>query len=286
MSEIFEKINGVEDILKQDPSGVYEQMDYETKTVYRNKIKEISKKTKISELYISQKCLELCRKNKGKKSHIGYYLIDEGKQILWEELTGKKLKKVSNKVKITVAIIIFEILTLLTGASFAWYLYSQTHNIFLSILLAIFLLIPTKIIFVQIAQYILGKIIKPKIIPKLDYTEGIPKKDASFVVIPTILNSKEKVKELMEKLEVYYMANKSDNLYFALLGDCTAGKNETEPIDDEIIEEGKKLAEELNKKYPDDNFQKFHFLYRKRTWNAKEECYLGWERKRGILNMF
>lgn len=27
-------------------------------------------------------------------------------------------------------------------------------------------------------------------------------------------------------------------------------------------------------------------MYRKRTWNEKEGCFLGWERKRGLLNQF
>ena len=34
--EIFENINGVEELLKQDPIGVYEKMDYQTKAYYRN----------------------------------------------------------------------------------------------------------------------------------------------------------------------------------------------------------------------------------------------------------
>lgn len=38
-------------------------MDYKTKAHYRNKIKEISKRTKISELYITQKALELAQTN-------------------------------------------------------------------------------------------------------------------------------------------------------------------------------------------------------------------------------
>ena len=49
--EVFEKINGVEEVLKNDPSGVYSKMDYKTKEYYRNIIKEISKKAKIS-LYL------------------------------------------------------------------------------------------------------------------------------------------------------------------------------------------------------------------------------------------
>ncbi len=31
---------------------------------------------------------------------------------------------------------------------------------------------------------------------------------------------------------------------------------------------------------------KFHFIYRKRLWNNNEKMYLGWERKRGLLNQF
>ncbi len=74
-TDIFEEINGVENILKQDPANVYEKMDHKTKDNYRNEIKKISKKTKISELYITTKVLELAQKNKYdtniKKYHIG-----------------------------------------------------------------------------------------------------------------------------------------------------------------------------------------------------------------------
>ena len=59
-----------------------------------------------------------------------------------------------------------------------------------------------------------------------------------------------------------------------------------EKMYDEIAKKGVELAEKLNKKYPDSKFPKFHFIYRKRKWNDKEECYLGWERKRGLLTQF
>lgn len=93
----------------------------------------------------------------------------------------------------------------------------------------------------------------------------------------------------MRKLEVYYLANKSENIYFALLGDCTSSKNENEIFDDEIIKAGLEETDKLNKKYNknfDVEYPKFNFLYRKRTWNPSEKCYLGWERKRGLLCEF
>lgn len=39
----------------------------------------------------------------------------------------------------------------------------------------------------------------------------------------------------------------------------------------------------LNEKYPKEAVPRFNFIYRKRIWNEKEKCYLGWERKRGLL---
>ncbi len=60
----------------------------------------------------------------------------------------------------------------------------------------------------------------------------------------------------MHKLEVYYIANKSDNIYFALLGDCSTSSNEEEGFDEEVINTGKKMVDILNKKYPDEKVYK------------------------------
>lgn len=99
--EIFEKINGVEEILRQDPSGVYEKMSDKTKEQYRSKIKEISKKTKISEIYIAKKALELAKSIKKitKQSHIGYYLVDQGINNLYDVLQYKTRRKMNSKDK-------------------------------------------------------------------------------------------------------------------------------------------------------------------------------------------
>ena len=93
--EIFEKINGVEEILKKDPANVYSKMDYKTKSYYRNTIKEISKKTKISEIYIANKALQLAQNASNiekniKKTHIGYYLIDNRNRRFTKNLASEQ----------------------------------------------------------------------------------------------------------------------------------------------------------------------------------------------------
>ena len=283
--EIFEKINGVESILRLDPANVYDKMDSNTKDYYRNTIKEISKKTKISEIYIARKMLDLAINNKEedlKKSHIGYYIIDNGIEKLYEELQVKSRKKLNENKKMKLFILVTASISIILSIFITNML--NIKNVFVYFLSILLLLIPVSELTIQIIQYILGKIVKPKIIPKLDFSKGIDIENKTMVVIPTILNSKEKVKELMKKLEVYYLANKSKNIYFTLLGDCTESDKIEESFDNEVIKEGKEQVEKLNKKYNnEDNIQIFNFIYRKRKWNEKEGSYLGWERKRGML---
>ena len=39
----------------------------------------------------------------------------------------------------------------------------------------------------------------------------------------------------MRKLEIYYLSNRSENLYFCLLGDCTESDKKDEEFDKDII---------------------------------------------------
>ena len=282
--EIFEKINGVEEILNQDPSGIYENMEYKTKEYYRNTIKEIAKKANISEIYIAKKTIELCEAGEynTKQKHIGYYLIDEGRKELFDKLQFKD-KALKNKTKVKIYIATIFILTIILSLIIAK---SITNNLIKHIIATVILIIPISEFVIQTIQYILGKVVKPKLIPKMDLADGIDAENATFVVIPTIIKTREKVEELFRKLEVFYLANKSENLYFAVLGDCSESDSRQEDFDKEVEEEGLKQVEKLNQKYNGKEFPIFHFIYRERKFNKSEDKFLGWERKRGLLTQF
>ena len=289
--EIFERINGVEEILKRDPAQVYSKMDYKTKDYYRGKIKEISKKTKISEIYIARKMLELAEENfkkdgENKKSHIGYYLIDKGINALYIKLEYSTKREETEQNKTRIYILVVTILSIALSMLLSYAINLQIKKTIVSVISFILLLIPSSQVIIQMIQYILNKIVKPKLIPKIDFSKGIDKEHSTFVVIPTILKNKEKVQDMMESIEKYYLANKSENIYFALLGDCSQSSLKQEKFDEEVIQEGKKQVEKLNQKYKNEDFPIFSFIYRERQWNEKENCYLGWERKRGLLNQF
>ena len=73
--KIFEKTNKTEELLNNDPSGVFKKQTEDTKELYREKIKQISNKTKISEIYITEEILKLANRYKNseaekRKSHV------------------------------------------------------------------------------------------------------------------------------------------------------------------------------------------------------------------------
>ena len=157
--EIFENINGVEEVLKHDPARVYEKMDYKTKAYYRNKIKEISKRTKISEIYITKKALELAKAVKDtslKTAHIGYYLIDKGEEKLYKLLQTNKKPHHTKKNEKWYISTIFIIAFILSGLITIYF--TKQLPLWGASLIGIFLYIPITQIVTQMLQFILGKI--------------------------------------------------------------------------------------------------------------------------------
>ena len=252
VEDIYNKVSNIEKILLKD--SVYKNMTLETKKLYR---KELHAKAKSNHISV----IKYLEENFDKTEHIGY----------------KILKKENNTLKV----ITYTLFLLIISAFITYYI--STYFIKPKILSFILLYLPILEFLKILTNYILLQITPTKIIPKLDYTKAIPKDAATMVVITTIISTKEKIEEVFNNLESYYLLNKSDNLYFSLLGDATKSKLKVENFDKELKEFGQNYAEKLNKKYKKDIF---YFLYRRRVWNSKEKAYLGYGKKKGALLQF
>ncbi len=254
--ELLEKTSSTEKLLLEDK--IYKQMTVESKYLYRKQVAKLAKKHKMNEyLYL----LSIIDKNVDDDYHIGFSLF----------------KKKNTSLRVVLYILSLVLLTFITC------FYLSKYFIKFRVLGFLILLIPVSQLFVQLINRLLIKVVATNPLPKLNYTKGIPDESATMVVIPTIVSSKEKIKTMFSTLETFYLMNKSDNLYFTLLGDVKASDKEIEEYDKEISEYGEKISTELNKKYGKDLF---YFIYRKRKWNDKENSYLGYERKRGALLQF
>ena len=53
----------------------------------------------------------------------------------------------------------------------------------------------------------------------MDFSAGIPPECRTLVVVPSMLSSPDNVEELVEELEVRFLANRDENVHFALLTD-------------------------------------------------------------------
>ncbi len=107
-----------------------------------------------------------------------------------------------------------------------------------------------------------------------------------MVVIPTIFSSKEGVRELVERLEVHFLANQDEHLHFALLGDFADAAAEEMPDDSALLDVAFNGIADLNRRYSKDALPTFHLFHRRRIWNPNENSWMGWERKRGKLHEF
>ena len=100
----------------------------------------------------------------------------------------------------------------------------------------IVILVPCSEIAISIFNWSVNVLSTPSFIPKMDFKEVIPEKYSTVVVIPTLLNNPSRVEELINDLEIYYLANAQKNLYFALLGDFKDSDSEEEEEDKAIVE--------------------------------------------------
>ena len=62
-NDFFESVSRLERILREDPSGIYPQMDFKTRDLYRKEIEKLSFATGREENELAEITLDLARKN-------------------------------------------------------------------------------------------------------------------------------------------------------------------------------------------------------------------------------
>jgi cyclic beta-1,2-glucan synthetase len=292
----FEEVSSIERVFQKDPSNIYGQMDFDSRDAYRHEVEKIARNYKTSELVVARKVLSRAEKalERGDfvSAHIGYDLLDSGRTSLEEDLKPDSKHSSSSLYKLRQAIrkkpLVYYFGSLLTATFLLTLLVfsyiqkdnpSTLYNIFLLLGLLIWasgLVIPT-------LNWLVSKLFPPTFLPKLELRDGIPDDYRTMVVVPTLLTSVERVKELIGELEVYFLANRDKNLFFALLGDFSDAPSQIMPSDEDILRTTIEGIEVLNQKYEQD---RFYFFHRHRLFNSSEGVWMGWERKRGKLVEF
>ncbi|HYE84242.1 MAG TPA: glucoamylase family protein [Clostridia bacterium] len=277
---IFEELSRVEQILRQDPVDIYSKMDFPSRDSYRHEVEKLSKKLKVSEIQVAKKLIECAVED---NKHIGYYLFRDEKEQLLNKIghPGASGFSVSAMYFFSISTITAFIVLILLNYAYN----SGVTGLGKLILITLAVLIPASDVAVSLINWILVHIKIPAFLPKLELREGIPGSAAAIVVVPTLLTKGSTAVKLLLNLEEYYLANREENLYFALLGDYKDHDRENAEGDQEIITAAIMKVRELNKKYGKDA-DRFFFFHRKRIFNKAQNRWMGWERKRGALYEF
>ncbi|MEO6734267.1 MAG: glucoamylase family protein [Ferruginibacter sp.] len=292
--DFVEATSIVEKTLSADINGIYSAMDFHTRDNYRHVVEKIAKNSELSEQEVAAMAIEFARENKdtdSRLSHVGYYLIDKGVSLIQKRAGAKTTKKdywrnVANKYPVLAYLGGILVLT----ALLSWGLFTKAYHegfgkITLVLLFGVILLATSRLA-ISIINWLSTILARPNLLPRMDYSRGIPQEYQTMVVIPTILGSLPVIDEIMEGLEVRFLANRDANLYFGLLTDFKDAAAETLPEDDLLIQTAKQKIVELNKKYDRVANDTFFLFHRPRKWNPHDKIWMGYERKRGKLEQF
>ncbi len=281
--DFVESASVVERILERDPAGVYSRMDFDTRDRYRHHVEAMAKRSKLTEEKIAEQALASAAEAVDDRArHVGYYLVGPGavefrgrmgcssSLACWAHDLVERWPSwfyVSSVALVTALIVAgFE---WLAGPSPVW--------------MAALALIPASQAAVEIVNAFVSRLLPPRSLPSMDFSEGIPEDSRTMVVVPTLLLSPDNAARLLEDLEIRYLANREANLYFALLTDFPDA-DRAETAADTVLNSCVEGIRRLNARYGGGQPGPFYLFHRERRWNASESRWIGYERKRGKLN--
>ncbi len=293
--DFVENLSVVDKILQNDPIEAYSKMDFATRDQYRHVIEKIAKSSPLAETEVASKAIEMAQQSMLQKgmedrtAHVGYYLIDKGLRQL--EVYSKmsftfpqKLKRLCLRLPLMFYLgAIFLITSVLTWGLLKMAYAGGLEGWLLWMMGSVFAL-STSCLAVTIINWLVTFLSDPKPLPRMDFTKGVPSQYQSLVVIPTMITSVQNIENLVEDMEVRFLANRDENIYFGLLTDFQDANTETVSEDEPLIACLHEKIEILNEKYIKTQGNNFFLFHRPRVWNPIEKIWMGYERKRGKLS--
>jgi cyclic beta-1,2-glucan synthetase len=297
----YEKASLVDAKLRRDPAGVYSRQDFATRDRYRQAIEVLARDANRNELEICDHLLERAQAAQPKgeflatdapaECHIGHYLIGAGRPAFAQDIGAyKKIRDWSVLGPAPRASAWYfgsiAILTALIVGAAAWYGATHGASAAMIALIVAAAAMPAADIAIGLVNYLVTKIVPPQTLPKMDFSRGIAEDCATFVVMPTLLTNPENNATLLERIEIHYLSNPDPQLRFALLTDWTDAAEEHTPNDQALVQQILDGVTALNRRHAPQGPPRFFLFHRRRLWNPIQNCWMGWERKRGKLHEF
>lgn len=263
-SQIVERQSRLEQILAEDPAGVYSKMDERSRTLYRTRLAKIARSRNLSETEAAEQIINLAQKGvTPRERHVGHYILDL-------EIDKPRTSN-RGKVYLTLLWVIPAILALLLWAAFG----AQLKWLWLPFLL----FIPLWEVVRPVTDYFILKGVPATFLPRLELEGVIPEEAPTLAVVSTLLTSPQKAEEFAKKIEQFYYSNGRGNIIFGILADLKEAKLPELPEDKAVRAAAVKAVKKLNHKYGN----RFCLFVRGRRFSSTQGRFSGWERKRGAI---
>jgi len=296
--EFVETMSIVEQTLREDPDGAYAEMDFATRDRYRHAIEKVAKTSPLSETEVALRAIQLAQVAQAvhpgggeRAAHVGFYLIDRGLRALETSTRAQvhfsfaeTLAKIAYRRPLGLYLGAIALLTLLFSAGLLAMAQAQGIPDEMQVPIGLLVLLSTSQLALALVNWLATLLVRPHLLPRMDFSAGIPAQSRTLVVAPTMLTDPQNVDDLIEALEVRFLANRDDNLYFGLLTDFRDAHEETLAGDEPLLQLAQAQIEALNAKYSAADNDIFFLFHRPRRWNPQERIWMGYERKRGKLS--
>jgi cyclic beta-1,2-glucan synthetase len=286
-TKVFEEVSLVEAVLRADPGDIYARSDFQTRDRCRREVERISRRSGVHELEVARRAIQLATHETDlQNAHVAYFLLAGGVRQLEAEtrvrLSARKriLRGISCHATASYITAIVALTACFSAISsmLAWE--AGVHSYAILTALTALALFPLSELSIQIINALIISLLPPEPLAKMDWQHGIPAEHATLVVVPMMLTTRETIRLEVEKLEVRYLGNRNEHIYYSLFSDFTDAETETDPKDAELLAEALDGINELNTRYPGGRFLLFH---RPRMWSESEQRWIGRERKRGKI---
>ena len=172
----------------------------------------------------------------------------------------------------------------------AWLTWRHTDALatmpgWLTALAAVLMLLPVSETVVAVVNRLISESVRPRHRPRLALAGGIPLEHRVMVVVPAMLTDAASIRGLARRLLLHHLANPERHAQFALLSDGLDADTAQLAGDAALLACAVEHVGLLNASHPAEAGAppRFIVLHRERHHSDSEQCWIGWERKRGKL---
>ena len=293
-ADVFESVSLVDARFRE--ASPFDEMDFSTRDLYRGAVEELARGSTLTEIEVAETALMLSAEAAPAPSENadaerftdpGYYLLSEGRHILERRIAFRApahllIRRFNLRLGIAgyVGSIVLVAVLLLSLAFWTF----GISAIGWTLLLALAAFIPATEVATAFVNRAVTWSFGAARLPGLELKGGVPSPLRTMVVVPSLLTGKTQMLGQIEQLEVHFLSGAGGDITFALLLDGLDADEETVEGEDALLAEGQAAVSRLNDIHgPGPAGDRFLLLYRRRLFNASENKWMGWERKRGKL---